>query len=251
MPKRSEKTRPRTLVVGDIHGGYAALKQVLQRAAVGPEDTLLFLGDYVDGWSASSALISWLINLAGRQSCVFLKGNHDLWCEHWLATGEIPPGWMANGGDATLLSYESVSIQERQEHLAFFQAMPLWHRDAQNRLFVHAGFTAMNGAEKESNKEVLLWDRTLWEMAMCMRPRMSIDDPAYPPRLKNYAEIYIGHTPVLRYGATTPLRRAHIWNLDTGAGFTGPLTIMDIHTKTFWQSDPLPLLYPMEKGRNR
>jgi len=250
MPKRTEKTRPRTLVVGDIHGGYAALKQVLKRASVTPADTLIFLGDYVDGWSASAALISWLISLSQRQSCLFLKGNHDIWCEHWLATCEIPTSWMANGGASTMLSYESVSLQKRQEHLAFFQAMSFWHRDAQNRLFVHAGFTDMYGAEKESHKEVLLWDRTLWEMALCMRPRLGQDNPAYPQRLKNYAEIYLGHTPVLRYGVTTPLHRANVWNMDTGAGFTGPLTIMDIHTKTFWQSDPLPLLYPLEKGRN-
>jgi serine/threonine protein phosphatase 1 len=38
-----------TFVIGDIHGGLAALKQVLERAPVKPADTLIFLGDYVDG----------------------------------------------------------------------------------------------------------------------------------------------------------------------------------------------------------
>jgi serine/threonine protein phosphatase 1 len=32
--------------------------------------------------------------------------------------------------------------------------------------------------------------------------------------------------------------------MDTGAGHSGKLTIMDIDKKTFWQSDPLPELYP-------
>jgi serine/threonine protein phosphatase 1 len=38
----------RTLVIGDIHGGLRALHQIIERH-VTPQDTLIFLGDYVDG----------------------------------------------------------------------------------------------------------------------------------------------------------------------------------------------------------
>lgn len=72
----------------------------------------------------------------------------------------------------------------------------------------------------------------------------------YPKRFKHYNEIYIGHTPVTQINETTPVNKANIWNLDTGAAFTGPLTIMNVATKEFWQSEPLPSLYPDEKGRN-
>ena len=38
----------RTLVVGDIHGAYKALLQVLERACFNPQtDTLIALGDVV------------------------------------------------------------------------------------------------------------------------------------------------------------------------------------------------------------
>lgn len=43
----------RTLVIGDIHGAYLPLMQALDRARISPLDTLIFLGDYVDGWSQS------------------------------------------------------------------------------------------------------------------------------------------------------------------------------------------------------
>jgi serine/threonine protein phosphatase 1 len=43
---------------------------------------------------------------------------------------------------------------------------------------------------------------------------------------------------------------ANVWNVDTGAAFKGPLTIMDIDSKAFWQSENLDTLYPNEKGRN-
>jgi serine/threonine protein phosphatase 1 len=51
-------------------------------------------------------------------------------------------------------------------------------------------------------------------------------------------------------GSKEPINKANVWNLDTGAAFTGALTIMDVNTKEFWQSDPLPSLYTDEKGRN-
>jgi serine/threonine protein phosphatase 1 len=68
--------------------------------------------------------------------------------------------------------------------------------------------------------------------------------------LKLYKEIYIGHTPTTKINQTVPVNKACIWNVDTGAAFTGPLTILDIETKEFWQSDFLPHLYSYENGRN-
>ena len=41
----------RTFVIGDIHGGLKALQQVLDRVELKENDHLIFLGDYVDGWS--------------------------------------------------------------------------------------------------------------------------------------------------------------------------------------------------------
>ena len=38
----------RTLVIGDIHGGFKALQQVFERANITENDQLIFLGDYVD-----------------------------------------------------------------------------------------------------------------------------------------------------------------------------------------------------------
>ncbi len=40
-----------------------------------------------------------------------------------------------------------------------------------------------------------------------------------------------------------------MWNLDTGAGFTGPLTLMDVDSKVYWQSDEVHTLYPGEDPR--
>ncbi|MEX0273418.1 MAG: hypothetical protein AB3N16_03470 [Flavobacteriaceae bacterium] len=42
----------------------------------------------------------------------------------------------------------------------------------------------------------------------------------------------------------------NVWNIDAGAAFMGRLTVLDVASKQYWQSDPLPQLYPNERGRN-
>ncbi|MBK1894794.1 metallophosphoesterase family protein [Chryseobacterium paridis] len=240
----------RKLVIGDIHGGFKALIQVLDRAKVSVDDQLIFLGDYVDGWSQSSDIIQFLIELSEKQNCIFIKGNHDAWCEDWLSLGGTPSVWLSNGGQKTIESYDNYSDEELERHLEFFQRMKNYYVDDQNRLFIHAGYSSMHGPEKEVYSSNYRWDRTLWETAVSMDKKLSKNSELYPKRLLLFKEIFIGHTPTIELGSKEPLNKANIWNLDTGAAYTGALSIMDIDTKEFWQSDPLPALYPDENGRN-
>ncbi len=241
----------RTIAIGDIHGGLKALIQVLNKTEVKEEDTLIFMGDYVDGWSESALVIQFLMELSETINCIFIKGNHDAWCEKWLKAGEVNQSWYMHGGKETMMSYEGVSEERKKMHLDFFEAMQLYYLDTENRLFLHAGFTSMHGVAKEVIKETFYYDRTLWEMALVMDKSITKDDIVYPKRLQHYNEIYIGHTPTTNYKETIPMNRMNVWNVDTGAAFKGRITAMDIDTKTFVQSDNLPSLYPNEKGRNK
>ena len=241
----------RNLVIGDIHGGLKALIQVLERAKVSEEDTLIFLGDYVDGWSESAKVIDFVISLSKQQNCLFIKGNHDEWCEQWLRTGIADSKWLFHGGQPTLESYQHVTDSLKLAHLNFFEEMKMYVVDEMNRLFIHAGFTSMHGPQQEFYSSNFEWDRTLWETALTMDKKIKKDSLLYPKRLKLFHEIYVGHTPTIYFDRTTPMQGCNVWNIDTGAAFKGPLTIMDIDTKEFWQSDPVLNFYPGEKGRNK
>ena len=66
----------RTLVLGDIHGGFLALKQVLRRAKFDyKHDTLICLGDVADGWEETAEALDFLIEKV--QKLIFIRGNHD------------------------------------------------------------------------------------------------------------------------------------------------------------------------------
>lgn len=240
----------RTFVIGDIHGGLRALHQVLERAAITTNDQLIFLGDYVDGWSESPQVLDYLMRLQETHSCIFIRGNHDALLLDWLQGNKENLLWFNHGGGATVTAYASVDDEFKQKHVVFLENLVDYYHDADNRLFVHAGFTNLNGVTFEHFPKMFYWERTLWETALALDPKLTPDHAYYPKRFTLYKEIFIGHTPVTRIGTTLPVNRANVWNVDTGAAFKGPLTIMDVETKEFWQSEPLAQLYPNEKGRN-
>ncbi|MBA5793643.1 serine/threonine protein phosphatase [Flavobacterium sp. xlx-214] len=239
-----------TYVIGDIHGGLKALLQVLERANVTPNDTLIFLGDYADGWSETPKVIDFLIDLATKQKCIFMQGNHEEMLLKWLRKEDDNELWRFHGGEVSVQAYQNIPLKTIEKHITFLENLNEFYIDDENRLFVHAGFTHLKGVTFEYFRGMLWWDRTLWETAMAVEGNLSTNDVRYPGRLKLYKEIFVGHTPVIRFGASAPMNFANVWNIDTGAAFTGKLSILNVNTKEYWQSDVLPSLYPNEKGRN-
>ncbi len=241
----------KTYVIGDIHGALKALKQVIARAPLQKGDTIIFLGDYVDGWSESGQVIDYLMQLRSQYHCVFIRGNHDMLLLDYLLEGIVPAQWLLHGGKATVECYKKHYFDEKK-HVEFIEQLKNYFIDDQGRLFIHAGFTAMQGPEKEQQESTYYWDRTLWETALAFNANSDIqrDSPYYPARFKLFNEIFVGHSSVLKFNTDEPMHLLNLWNLDTGAAYTGRLTIMDIDTKAIWQSDPVWELYPKEIGRN-
>ena len=257
----------KTYVIGDIHGAYEALVQILERAPLKKGDTLIFLGDYVDGWSQSAEVIERLIQLKDEYNCIFIRGNHDVWCGDWLNKGHTVQGWQQQGGQATIDSYmRNASHMVDDRHRKFFRELDNFYIDKGNRGFVHGGYKSRKGLGHEVYQSDYYWDRDLFEITMHRHNAGIKEDEGNPQSIRSYrhTEVFIGHTATVQYrrkpngriafkkgriGVTTPLNVDNLWNLDTGAGFIGKLTIMDVDTKQYWQSDFVKDLYPSENGR--
>lgn len=77
--------------VGDIHGGYKALKQVIERSGINKEtDTLICLGDVADGWSEVPECFEELLTF---QNLIYIIGNHDAWMLQYLPRQTFTSGW--------------------------------------------------------------------------------------------------------------------------------------------------------------
>ncbi|RYF89890.1 MAG: serine/threonine protein phosphatase [Chitinophagaceae bacterium] len=244
----------RTIAIGDIHGAVKALTQVIDLIKPGPGDEFIFMGDYVDGWPDSAEVVDFLIQFQKTNRCVFIRGNHDVWCELWLQGNKPDTIWLQHGGKATIESYGRLPDESRYEHLEFFAQLENYKVDAENRLFTHAGYSTLEGPAYEFRDGQYSWDRSLWETAFKMQQKQketNINPADYPKKFQLYKEIYIGHTPTIFYNIATPVHALNIWNTDTGAGFDGKLSAIEINSQEIWQSDPVPELYPGITGRAR
>lgn len=225
----------KTYVIGDIHGAYQALKQCLERSGFNyDEDHLICLGDVCDGWPDTKLCIDELLKV---KNLVYIFGNHDLWALRWMKTRIVENAWMTQGGAATISSYQHIIPQN---HIDFFErALPYYILN--NKLFVHAGIDPQRPLEQQDIR-IFSWDRTLVQKAWGLFLKQ------ITVKLTPFDEVYIGHTPI---PFSHPIQSCEIWMMDTGAGWSGVLSMMEINTKKMFISDPVPLLYPGIEGRKK
>ncbi|MCT1523659.1 metallophosphoesterase [Sphingobacterium hotanense] len=250
----------RTLVMGDIHGTYQALKQCLERSGFDyGYDTLIQLGDVADGHDGVYDCVEELLKI---KNLVAISGNHDVWFREFIATDFHPYYWN-HGGKDTVMSYlkhargkglcfpsgsgYKTSLNSSDipaTHRQFFSSQRLYYIDKENRCFVHGGFDRYVPFSDQS-ESTYYWDRMLWSEALSQQENGSKKEEYCMET--PFREVYLGHTPTTNWGVDHPMRAFNIINMDTGAGSTGRLSIMDIDTGEYWQSDPIPDLYPPDK----
>ena len=256
------------MVMGDPHGGYKAFIQCMERSGFDyEEDELILLGDVADGWSEVPELIEELLKI---RNLISIMGNHDNWAYKWLKFGLVPALWADQGGKATINAYiRRPELKDKHLEL-FFSKQHYYYVDDNNRGFVHGGFISRKGLGHDFHQTSYLWDRDMWSIAMMSNGRLHLNEDGIPQtkRFYKHKEVFIGHTSTDNWkikphlpeykdpnqkkngGITVPMNRSNVWNLDTGGGNSfGKLTIMNINSKQYWQSDFVGELYLDEKGR--
>src|SRR5690242_18675614 len=175
----------RTFVVGDIHGDTEAFDKVFGKLPpMTADDTIVFLGDYVDRGPDSKGSVErvWHLQRTSPAKIVTLRGNHDdMWGICWETPhlGCLTP--RSNGcgdmvrpytGRAPLGDDEELSRSELYEMMQvrnwlpeptakWFQKLPLWYED-DHAIYVHAGLDGEGDAWKhprDSSPKPLLWMR--------------------------------------------------------------------------------------------
>jgi len=237
--------------MGDIHGGLKAFEELMTLSPIDiHKDKLVLIGDYVDGWSESAELIQCLIELKKTMGdrLVTILGNHDVWCYDYLHTGITPFNWTQQGGQATINSYIKTGYTLNQEHRDFFKDLVNFYIDEDNNIFIHGGWayredefpvSALYKINEGTISKECQWDRSLLEGA---KSGAKSQNPFKGTKMFN--KVFIGHT------ATTsalPEKYGNLWNIDSGAGWFGKLTIMDVDTEEYWQSNFVKNYYPSEK----
>jgi len=264
MKKYTDK-KGRRMVLGDVHGAYHALIQVLERSGFDYEnDLLITIGDIVDGWEDSFMVIEELLKIPNR---IDIMGNHDNWFRQFIERGIHEVSWTQGGlstaksyakavgldlminkinnydGVGYLLNLNSGDVPET--HKTFFKRQHHYYKDDKNNLFVHGGIN-LTIPLNETLPYIMMWDRHLWRRAMSVK-----DTGMSLIYVEDFNDIFIGHTATTFYGSDKPIKADKVWNVDTGAGGGGKLTIMDVDTNEYWQSDNVPDLYPDDEHNEK
>lgn len=221
----------KTFAIGDIHGAYKAMMQCFERAKFDYErGRLIVMGDVCDGYPEVRQCINELLKIKHFDLVI---GNHDMWALDWALRDDKPKIWTSQGGDRTMASYNGGPMLKA--HVDFLESGQLWiERDEQ--VFVHGGFNPDISLASHS-AQVLVWDRRLLDMAW----KLQVE--GHKCQLGKYKNIFVGHTTTELYNTLQPIHVCNVWNIDTGAGWSGKLTIMDVDSKKYWQSDLTPDLY--------
>ena len=237
--------------IGDIHG-YADLLQNLTTEIFkhfGPEDTLVFLGDYIDRGPDSAGVISQVKlfkeNLGSQ--CIALWGNHEDMAAAALglpspcgfSQGMAAGTWRSNGGDITLETCRQMHDYDFAEAFAdFIPLLDLFWRDTVEttakapgeRIFVHAGVPL--GKTPEGLAAQLepdsAWAMTGAESLLWARPQVA--EMFDKSRL-----VVCGHT-----SSKVPVNNFGFIRIDTGIYKGGPLTALELSedgSRVFWQAD--------------
>lgn len=212
--------------VGDIHGRYDLLKQLLGDVSAdaerwGQKPTLVFLGDYVDRGPDSARVLQalWWLRRWADFEVHLLKGNHEAALLRFIHEPESGVAWLNFGGRETLAAYgveapEQASASELRRlcdefleklpsaHLLLLQSLHL-HLEIGDYLFVHAGVRPGVALEHQTEED-LLWIRQ--------------DFLAAPGPFERV--VVHGHTWI----DDKPAMLEHRIGADTGAYATGALT---------------------------
>lgn len=228
----------RLFAVGDIHGHFDELAQLMNRLVTegglrGRTDTVVFLGDYVDGGPDTRKVIDQL--MAWQEEYPhwrFLKGNHEDMMLDALVFNSRKYGfydmWWGQGGKATAYSYlpEDVTGYDRAimqptefiltRHLEWLNNLPLTH-EQDGYVFVHAGFAPRIGLQGQTERD-MLW----------IRERFVNSDWDFDGK-----RVVFGHTPF-----EEPLVMPNKIGIDTMFHSFGKLTAVELDT-TNPQAEPV------------
>lgn len=192
--------------IGDLHGCLKALDKLIQKISPNYDDTIIFLGDYIDRGPDSNGVVNYLLQLSKQVNCVFLRGNHEQMLIDVVDGGDDTYLWLINGAQATWRSYGNFELLKiSDEHMKFYRSTKYYHI-IDNYLFVHGGVRPNIPIEKQDVRD-LIWIR---EEFISKRHNL------------NYVVIF-GHTPF----EDIFIGEDKI-GLDTGCVYGGKLTAYNI-----------------------
>lgn len=143
----------RIIGISDIHGEYEKLCRVLEKIAPKKDDTIVFMGDYIDRGKKSREVVDKIIGMKNVCNCVYLTGSHEYAMLHAKSDEYYNYLFWNYGGDATAESYGGFD-NIMKVHGNFFNSLKFYHIIGKY-LFIHAGVRIGVPLEEQSEEDMV------------------------------------------------------------------------------------------------
>lgn len=148
----------RIIAISDIHGCYNTLKKLLKDDRLNVDfqnDTVIFLGDYIDRGNYPLMTLLALKDLQTKhpKNVICLKGNHEDMCCKYFFNGN--PTWSWNGYEKSRSQIESYDNMDSL--LLWMDKLPLKY-ETEKYCFCHSGNWS-DGLIPRYGLSLCLWDR--------------------------------------------------------------------------------------------
>ncbi len=143
----------RIIGISDIHGEYEKLCRVLEKITPKKDDTIIFMGDYIDRGKKSRDVVDKIIDMKTVCNCVYLTGSHEYAMLHAKSDEYYNYLFWNYGGDATAESYGGFD-NIMKIHGDFFNSLKFYHIIGKY-LFIHAGVRIGVPLEEQSEEDMV------------------------------------------------------------------------------------------------
>lgn len=143
----------RIIGISDIHGEYEKLCRVLEKITPKKDDTIIFMGDYIDRGKKSREVVDKIIDMKTVCNCVYLTGSHEYAMLHAKSDEYYNYLFWNYGGDATAESYGGFD-NIMKIHGDFFNSLKFYHIIGKY-LFIHAGVRIGVPLEEQSEEDMV------------------------------------------------------------------------------------------------
>ena len=136
-------------VIPDIHGCSKTLKSLIEyNINLSKEDSVYFLGDYIDRGNDSKGVIDFIISLQDSGYDVHcLRGNHEDYCiraweddqKRFLFRSKVEKDWRKNGANQTLASFGVKRPREINKFYIDWMKNTKYYIELEDCILVHAG----------------------------------------------------------------------------------------------------------------
>ena len=168
--------------IGDIHGCYLTMMELIKVMGVKSTDVLIQVGDIVDRGPRIKKALDYLLN---RQNTLITRGNHDVHFSSYILDAKEPNQFMLNQGLKETLEQLG---GEAESYACRLNTYPFVVKMLPNYVFCHSTWNWRSGEEFALRH---VWDR--WTEDRTEAHYTSYDGPI----------IVHGHTPV--YAGNNPL----------------------------------------------